>query len=647
MVIRFFTGFIIIVFSFCFLFFIPQINQIKADSTAQYNPGTNTEDSSIGTVNWNQLDYDKTSDDTYATSQGNMNNGESTVYLKATNFGFSIPSGSTIDGITVNVEKKAGDTSFFDNAIRIVKNGTVGTTDRSYNNPWPIHDDTVAYGGVTDLWGETWTDTDINNANFGFAISVKKVDGDNNKKPLIDWVNITITYTLPDTTAPSIPGVPHATIGANLTSQDWSWTPSTDLDSGLSHYLWQVDEGPNGTTITPNVTTNLSEGVWKFHIKAVDNAGNQSTAQSALLSIFSSSVSQVTIDNSVPIVWIITPDGIPDPIIDLAPITVANGDLLEANINTDLYLKTILSVANVTVHIPTGAVIKGSSGLWTNNIIIPPIAVTTTVPAPSGFTSKVALAIKVGHDNAPLVITKGVRIFMEGQFGKKVGYISGDIFTEITTICTDDSQATGDALATGSDCKIESGQDLIIWTKHFSKFVTYDLIVSTTDIPSKSSNGPLLAPSCNNSVTNSKPDLFEIRVNNKTAALYFTPPSGPYNSFYIAYSRKPDSWEYGTEFNQQYSGGVLKQTINLLKPKTKYYFKIRAGNDCATGAWGNTMAITTSSTNQNKTFYKNIFTAVAQKIKNKISTDKEEAIVAPISIPVPIKHKFCILWWCF
>ncbi len=178
------------------LFLFP-IDQAKAATAGPNNPGTNIEDSSVGTVSWSHLDNDQTSDDKYATSQGNMNDGEATVYLKATNFGFSIPTGATINGISVNIERKAGDTGFFDNAIRIVKGGTIGTTDKSSAGVWPDNDDTAAYGGTSDLWGETWADTDINSADFGFAISAKKVGGIKNEKPSIDWINITVTYTPP------------------------------------------------------------------------------------------------------------------------------------------------------------------------------------------------------------------------------------------------------------------------------------------------------------------------------------------------------------------------------------------------------------------------------------------------------------------
>jgi hypothetical protein len=184
------------------------------------------------------------------------------------------------------------------------------------------------------------------------------------------------------------------------------------------------------------------------------------------------------------------------------------------------------------------------------------------------------------------------------------------------------------------------------------------------------------APSCGNAVTNGIPDLFEIRTNKNTATLYFTPPTAPYSSFYISYSRKPDNWEYGVEYNQNPTGGVQKYTINMLKPNTKYYFKIRVGNSCATGNWGNTMAAsTTNSVSRTKTYYKNVFTPIVNLVKstanrlifNKKTFDKPvptkttnvEVIstikplvttIPPKEAPSPkpvTKNKFCILWWCF
>ena len=464
-----------------------------------------------------------------------------------------------------------------------------------------------------------------------------------------------------DTIAPTVPGIPQAVVGADPTLQVWSWTASTDTGSGVSHYHWRVDGGPSGIANTATVTTNLTAGNWTFHVKAEDYAGNQSAEKSSLLTVFSSSINRVIVDCTVPLVQVITPDGVSSPTLDLSPVTVPDGSLLAATVSCGIILKSLLPSATVTVNIPAGAVIKGAPGIWPE-VIVPPITTTaTTALLPAG--SQVALAIVIGHEVAPLdITTKGVRIFLEGQAGKRVGYISNNIFSEIASRCTDDSQDTGDALGAGGDCKIDSGSDLVVWTKHFTKFVTYNLVPSSTNNSSSNSS----ASGCNSSVTDGKPDLFEIRVNNKTATLYFAPPGAPYDTFYIAYSRKPDSWEYGTEFNQSYSGGVIKQTINLLSPNTKYYFKIRAGNGCAAGSWGNTMTVTTtSSASRNKTFYKNVYyTAVWQKVVNILLPKRPAnlspspmpkpelvaptpAVGTPTPKPTPAKRRFCILWWCF
>ena len=70
---------------------------------------------------------------------------------------------------------------------------------------------------------------------------------------------------------------------------------------------------------------------------------------------------------------------------------------------------------------------------------------------------------------------------LSGQAGKKVGWTRDDTtYIEIATICSADNQTVGDSLATDGDCKIDIGTDLIIWTKHFTTFVTYtETTVST------------------------------------------------------------------------------------------------------------------------------------------------------------------------
>ncbi|MFZ4631819.1 MAG: hypothetical protein ACOYL8_01260 [Patescibacteria group bacterium] len=54
-------------------------------------------------------------------------------------------------------------------------------------------------------------------------------------------------------------------------------------------------------------------------------------------------------------------------------------------------------------------------------------------------------------------------------------------FTEISTACGENSQTWADAnLIIDGDCKINSGSDLVIWTKHFTSFATYTQTATVT-----------------------------------------------------------------------------------------------------------------------------------------------------------------------
>ena len=93
------------------------------------------------------------------------------------------------------------------------------------------------------------------------------------------------------------------------------------------------------------------------------------------------------------------------------------------------------------------------------------------------------------------------------------------------------------------------------------------------------------APVCNDAKPASAPNLFQINTASSTAKLFFAPAGNPVNKYFVAYGPKPENLIYGVEFPQGYSSGVLSYQINLLKPSTTYYFKIRGGNGCMPGEW--------------------------------------------------------------
>ncbi|HUC89494.1 MAG TPA: ELWxxDGT repeat protein [Patescibacteria group bacterium] len=298
----------------------------------------------------------------------------------------------------------------------------------------------------------------------------------------------------PDHTPPTVPGIPQANVSTDLTSQVWSWTASTDTGSGVKQYDWRIEGGPSGTTTNPTITTNLPAGNWKFHVKAEDNVGNQSAENSSLLGLYSPDIDSTVIDNSVPLVQIIVPDGVGTPTLDMSSITTINGGQSIADIDSDIHLKARLALGTVTVDIPAGSNITGDSGIWSTNLAIPAKIILSPGQFPKVGGRKVVFALEVGSKDAPLAVSRGVRIGLEGQIVSLVGSISAsNIFTEIANICADDSQAAGDALATGQACKINpTGNSLVLWTRHFTEFVTYNLSASSTTTPSDNSMVPKL-----------------------------------------------------------------------------------------------------------------------------------------------------------
>jgi len=98
--------------------------------------------------------------------------GTTSQQLKATGFGFAIPTGATIEGFTVAFDEMVtgsapatGELGQFQ--VQLLKAGSpVGT-------PKVISGSaigTLFLGNDIDLWGTTWAVTDINNTNFGFEM---------------------------------------------------------------------------------------------------------------------------------------------------------------------------------------------------------------------------------------------------------------------------------------------------------------------------------------------------------------------------------------------------------------------------------------------------------------------------------------------
>lgn len=130
-------------------YFYPQTTDtlFGADSGA-LSPQSVVSDATVGTVAWSNPDRAVSQNQSYA----------------------------SVD----NLLSSGGD--WQDTTVKIVKaDGSIGTTNKGGSH-WqdyvdvglPIPLPYISYGGAADLWDETWTSTDINDADFGVVLSAKR-----------------------------------------------------------------------------------------------------------------------------------------------------------------------------------------------------------------------------------------------------------------------------------------------------------------------------------------------------------------------------------------------------------------------------------------------------------------------------------------
>jgi len=171
----------------------PQLN-IVSPAPVMANPDT-AGPNAAGTAsdpstNWTTPGNTTVSDDAYAIYDDNTQDD-----LQLTNFGFSIPAGSVIDGIVITREGHGTGSTDVKRWFRIglTKDGSTLVGTRKIGQQLPTTDDTVEIGNATDLWGTTWTVAEINATTFGVLIS----DNDTTKDDLnFDYVAVTIHYRI-------------------------------------------------------------------------------------------------------------------------------------------------------------------------------------------------------------------------------------------------------------------------------------------------------------------------------------------------------------------------------------------------------------------------------------------------------------------
>jgi hypothetical protein len=175
--------------------------------TRQYSPSANA---AITTTAGDNTGFETTPSNAYAndaivatdTNSGSGDNsvptGTGTDKHNYYNFGISLPSGATINGIEVRADILVDLlTNAPYTAIRLSwDTGTSWTTEKSLTLT-ATAETTYNYGSSIDTWGRTWTATELNNTNFRVQVINGDTGAPNSRDFSLDWVRVLVTFTAP------------------------------------------------------------------------------------------------------------------------------------------------------------------------------------------------------------------------------------------------------------------------------------------------------------------------------------------------------------------------------------------------------------------------------------------------------------------
>ncbi len=289
------------------------------------------------------------------------------------------------------------------------------------------------------------------------------------------------------------------------------------------------------------------------------------------------------------------PANVTNAVLDLIDLAQTIGGQIIATIPADITLNVASSAGNIVVQMPRDVIVSAPAS-WNGEISAPKLEsnTTVTVTAPGGLVNTTTAVIEVGAGDTALTFNKAVRIVIPAQAGKLAAWVRAGVITEITNTCSADTQISGDALPAGGECKTNAGSDLVIWTKHFTKFVAFTQTAQAAQAPtptsgsSGSSSGSSAAPSCNDTKPGSAPKLSSAQITGKgEVTLTWAPASDPATYYLVAYGNKSGEIKYG---NPNVGGrDTVRYTVRGLGTGT-YYFRIRAGNGCTPGDFSNELA---------------------------------------------------------
>jgi len=158
--------------------------------------------------------------------------------------------------------------------------------------------------------------------------------------------------------------------------------------------------------------------------------------------------------------------------LDFRELLQSVGGKKQVIINSPLKINKYLSDnEKVEVNFLSSTILEDDNGSWSGKILLPTKKTTARAnPSPSNTGEAILSRIIDFGAIVNINTNKGVQIKIPSQADKKVGYITDSRFYEIVNIC---SNNTNPSMSSQQECKIVSGGDLFVWTKHLDELVTY------------------------------------------------------------------------------------------------------------------------------------------------------------------------------
>jgi uncharacterized repeat protein (TIGR02543 family) len=209
----------------------------------------------------------------------------------------------------------------------------------------------------------------------------------------------------------------------------------------------------------------VGDNIVEVHVTAED--GSQSTYTVTVRRADLKNASEGPIPVADHPVTIVVPESATSPSFTIAPTTVAAH---KKAILPLIEVQATTSLGEVKLAIPPGTTITGPLD-WDGTIQLPQVQSNDSVTLSEGNVNAV---IEVGLPDGQLTFDRAVRLLMPGQGGRAAGYVRSGVFTKISgTISADTQEAADHEIAVGGDAVIRVGNDLVIWTKHFTAFISY------------------------------------------------------------------------------------------------------------------------------------------------------------------------------